>query len=151
MPTFPTIKQGSSGGYVKNLQITMNTWANQLGREDFFVGATDGQFGSKTAQAVRNLQYALGLQPDGIVGPLTWDAIQKTGEAILSGKTPLLRPPRASTGTAPGPSPTPGTKIPTPPGGFDLASLFGSLDWKLVGMAVALGIGALYYLGKRGK
>ena len=150
MATYPTLKQGSSGVSVQNLQITLNTWANNLNREDFFVGATDGQYGPKTAQAVRSLQYALGLNPDGIIGPLTWDAIQKTGEALLSGKSVALRPPQASTGAAPGPSPTLEARIPAPPGGFDVASLFGNLDWKLVGMAAVLGIGALYYFG-RGK
>ena len=37
--------------------------------------AVDGVFGAKTAAAVRGFQQALGITPDGIVGPLTWRAL----------------------------------------------------------------------------
>lgn len=35
----------------------------------------DGYFGNQTLQAVQNFQKAHGLQPDGIVGPITWKAL----------------------------------------------------------------------------
>ena len=43
------------------------------------VGASgaDGVFGRQTEEAVRNFQRDHGLNPDGVVGPLTWDALQK--------------------------------------------------------------------------
>ena len=37
--------------------------------------ATDGSFGPATAEAVRIFQGQYGLTPDGIAGPVTWEAI----------------------------------------------------------------------------
>lgn len=37
----------------------------------------DGKFGSKTEQAVKEFQRAYGLTVDGVVGPATWDALEK--------------------------------------------------------------------------
>jgi murein L,D-transpeptidase YcbB/YkuD len=37
--------------------------------------SADGYFGNQTLQAVQNFQKAHGLQPDGIVGPMTWKAL----------------------------------------------------------------------------
>jgi len=58
-PGKPVVK-GSKGDSVKLVQAV--------------VGAKpDGDFGSKTEQAVMAWQRANGLKPDGIVGPITWD------------------------------------------------------------------------------
>jgi hypothetical protein len=39
-------------------------------------GGIDGVFGAKTKTAVKSFQRSLGfLRPDGVVGPLTWDAL----------------------------------------------------------------------------
>lgn len=145
----PTLRSGSKGMDVKNLQITLNTWAGMYNRADFYTGTPDGAFGPKTSSAVASLQAALGLTADGIVGPITWDAIQQTGKAILSGETIAFRAPSTKpkmTAEALKPS-----KIPAPAGGFDIASMFGSMDWKLVGAAVAIGLGLLIAMGKKGK
>jgi peptidoglycan hydrolase-like protein with peptidoglycan-binding domain len=39
------------------------------------VGTADGSFGPKTEEAVRHFQGNNSLTVDGIVGPLTWDAL----------------------------------------------------------------------------
>lgn len=64
---FPTsnLKKGSKGEQVKNLQRFLNWYdsGNKL--------VVDGIFGAATDSAVRKFQIERGLDPDGIVGPLT--------------------------------------------------------------------------------
>ena len=74
-PTLPTLRKGSRGEYVTKLQTL-------LIQQGYDVGPTgaDGKYGDKTAQAVTRYQNDHGLKPDGVCGPLTW-------EALLDGKT----------------------------------------------------------------
>lgn len=65
----PTIQNGSTGEAVTRLQRSLTA---ALGR----TVSIDGDFGSGTAQAVRDYQSARGLGADGIVGPATWGALQ---------------------------------------------------------------------------
>ena len=62
-----TLRQGSTGGAVKILQVGLN------GRGYALVG--DGIFGPATDGAVRRFQSDNGLAVDGIVGPQTWGAL----------------------------------------------------------------------------
>ncbi len=48
-----------------------------LARVGFDPGPLDGLPGSRTAEAVRRFQRAVGLREDGIVGPLTKDALRR--------------------------------------------------------------------------
>jgi peptidoglycan hydrolase-like protein with peptidoglycan-binding domain len=66
-----TLKKGSKGADVKTLQTKLNS----LG---FNCGIADGDFGTKTYNAVIAFQRAKGLEADGIVGPLTWNALNGT-------------------------------------------------------------------------
>ena len=101
-----TLIQGSRGPEVIELQ-------QKLEAAGFSPGTPDGVFGSKTAAAVRSFQTAHGLKPDAIVGPLTWDALDK-----------LDAPP----GPAPDPAPPiPVTSIPPRQAGAVTGSQF--LDW----------------------
>jgi peptidoglycan hydrolase-like protein with peptidoglycan-binding domain len=62
----PTLQSGSTGDDVRRLQrlfVMMKT----LGPSEI-----DGDFGPKTAAAVRDFQSGAGLTADAIVGPLTW-------------------------------------------------------------------------------
>ena len=62
---YPTLRRGSKGGYVKELQTLLN----------YGYGAhlsVDGIFGSLTEIAVISFQKMRGLRADGIVGPKTW-------------------------------------------------------------------------------
>ncbi|MFD5032890.1 N-acetylmuramoyl-L-alanine amidase [Streptomyces sp. NPDC058405] len=63
------VREGSSGAVVERLQRALTA---ALGR----TVSIDGQFGSGTAQAVRDYQSGRGLGADGIVGSATWSALQ---------------------------------------------------------------------------
>ena len=65
------LSAGDSGDEVLTLQKALN----QLG---FDVGTPDGKFGQKTQDAVKAFQTDHGLEPDGIVGQGTADAINQT-------------------------------------------------------------------------
>ncbi|MBQ7978104.1 MAG: peptidoglycan-binding protein [Clostridia bacterium] len=63
--TFPVLRVGSRGNFVRYLQFKLKI----LG---YAVGNVDGVFGQNTASAVRAFQQANGLDADGIVGRRTW-------------------------------------------------------------------------------
>lgn len=91
----PTLRHGERGLAVRTLQ-------EQL------VGAgaaleVDSLFGPLTGRAVKAFQRAAGLDPDGIVGPLTWSRLQ-AGGVSLRDATPApapTRPPGATAAPAP--------------------------------------------------
>ena len=62
----PTLRRGSKGDLVKQLQRYLNKWDE---RNDLTV---DGVFGEKTEEAVKAYQRDNGLTADGVVGPKTW-------------------------------------------------------------------------------
>jgi hypothetical protein len=66
----PMLEEGDTGAAVKTLQTRLNVWGATL--------AVDGDFGSLTLAAVKAFQTAHHLSVDGIVGPLTWAALNKT-------------------------------------------------------------------------
>lgn len=71
----PTLRKGDSGSLVQTLQ-------NGLIEAGYGVGESgaDGIFGRDTLATVRAFQHDHGLNPDGIVGPLTWAAIKAVTE-----------------------------------------------------------------------
>ena len=69
-PAPPTLLRGSTGWQVKRLQRLLRSHG-QLGPP----AELDGDFGPVTEAAVRAFQALHGLEPDGIVGPLTWGAL----------------------------------------------------------------------------
>lgn len=83
-PTHKTIRRGSTGPDVVECQQDLI----QLDYDLSPYGA-DGKFGAKTESAVKAFQKASGLTADGIVGPLTWAALD------------------AAVGPQPGPEPEP--------------------------------------------
>ncbi|MBO7663222.1 MAG: peptidoglycan-binding protein, partial [Clostridia bacterium] len=70
VPTHKTIRKGSTGPEVVECQEDLI----QLNYDLSPYGA-DGKFGAKTESAVKAFQTASGLKADGIVGPLTWAAL----------------------------------------------------------------------------
>lgn len=69
-----TLKQGSKGDAVKQLQAAIGVTA-------------DGNFGPQTAAALKQWQAAHGLAADGVAGPKTWGAIQGGGAPAAGGGT----------------------------------------------------------------
>ena len=69
-PSPPVLRLGSEGWHVKRLQ-------RMLRGCDLFPEAAqiDGDFGEITEAAVKAFQEFADLEPDGIVGPLTWRAL----------------------------------------------------------------------------
>ena len=68
-----SLKRGSKGAKVKELQTKLNKVGNNL--------VVDGSFGSATEKAVKEFQKKYNLAVDGIVGPNT---IKKLDEVIAS-------------------------------------------------------------------
>lgn len=62
------IRRGSRGAMVVEAQ-------RYLTAQGYDPGAIDGIFGNATDLAAKAFQRSLGLTPDGIIGPKTWDAL----------------------------------------------------------------------------
>lgn len=67
----PTLKKGSRGQLVIELQSFLNT--NVKGLRSRL--RLDGIFGSETAAVVKSYQAQVSIKQDGIVGPITWGKI----------------------------------------------------------------------------
>lgn len=68
---YPMLKKGCKGNDVAYLQSCLIMLGYDIGN-----AGVDGDFGSKTLEAVKNFQADRGLTVDGIVGPKTWDALE---------------------------------------------------------------------------
>ena len=88
MATQPTVKRGSTGATVKLLQERLNAKG--------FTVRTDGDFGQGTEDAVEQFQASCGLNPDGIVGSLTWALLMAEGERPRRRPTSLVSSGRGS-------------------------------------------------------
>ncbi|MBR4334047.1 MAG: peptidoglycan-binding protein [Clostridia bacterium] len=65
--TRETVRMGSSGAAVRDLQLLLNN--------DGYGLAVDGKFGQKTKNALMMYQKSHGLAADGVAGADTWDAL----------------------------------------------------------------------------
>ena len=78
--SYPTVRFGSQGDYVKLMQGLLQQAGQSLPKY-----GVDGYFGSETQAAVKGFQGSAGLSVDGICGPLTWaallNAVNGTGTA----------------------------------------------------------------------
>ncbi len=75
-----TIQNGSSGSLVMSLQSKLDSLYSQKAFPNSPFNfhpplAKDGQFGTLTANAVKDFQKKKGLAVDGVVGPMTWHAL----------------------------------------------------------------------------
>jgi|SRR5450755_2996381 peptidoglycan hydrolase-like protein with peptidoglycan-binding domain len=69
----PTLRQGSQGESVRQLQVALT----ELG---VYAGPVDGEFGPLTDAAVKAFQQQRELTVDGIVGTITWRNIDESAE-----------------------------------------------------------------------
>lgn len=76
VPPSSVLRLGSSGQDVITLQYLLNVAAEF--NSAIPAPAQDGNFGRETQQSVAAFQSAAGLTPDGVVGPLTWQALYNT-------------------------------------------------------------------------
>ena len=72
-PDPPMVGRGDSGWAVKAAQ-------RRLEYHGFDPGAIDGDFGPSTEKAVKRFQKSRDLDVDGIVGPMTWKALNQRKE-----------------------------------------------------------------------
>ncbi len=86
MNSGPTLSIGSTGPDVRRLQIIF------VMTKELDVSDIDSNFGPKTRDAVKSFQQGNNLTPDGVVGPMTWQALP------ADPNTPRLA--RGSTGPA---------------------------------------------------
>ena len=73
----PTIRRGSKGEDVKYVQTILYNLGYNLGSYGI-----DGDFGRATEAAVKEFQRDHGLNADGVVGPLTYEALEKAAADI---------------------------------------------------------------------
>lgn len=92
-----TLKPGSRGSEVTELQATLKL----LG---YYGGRVDGVYGQSTASAVSQFQQAAGLGADGITGPATWNRL-----------FPAIAEVPSPSSTVAAPTPTPPTSSPVSP------------------------------------
>ncbi|MGB3266256.1 MAG: peptidoglycan-binding protein [Microcoleus sp.] len=64
----PTLRRGSTGQAVKELQQLLFHW-------QYYFGLIDGIFGVYVENAVKDYQHRVFLLEDGVVGSLTWQAL----------------------------------------------------------------------------
>lgn len=108
-PPNVVLRQTSSGNDVRQLQWLLNF----IGEFYEFVPADfviNGTFGPITANTVREFQRNFGLNPDGVVGPATWNRLYEVYRSIRAanplpgpqppvGPPPVIPPPPPATGT----------------------------------------------------
>ena len=75
----PTLKKGSTGDFVQALQVALIGRGYSVG-----VKGADGIFGSGTEAGVIAFQKANGLKADGIVGQMTWAALDASTGTVIT-------------------------------------------------------------------
>lgn len=85
VPYSKRLAKGSSGKLVKQLQ-------NRLTELGYYTGPVSGNFLGNTRNAVKAFQTQNGLESDGIVGELTWNALFNDPGVVLPDSTPKPTP-----------------------------------------------------------
>ncbi len=81
MQTVAILRQGSTGGEVKEVQRRLKMWG-------YYQGSVDGVFGAGTKKAVVAFQKKNGLTADGVVGKSTYKALgMNSSYNVLAGQS----------------------------------------------------------------
>ena len=91
-PKHKTVRKGSEGQDVKDLQTDLNYFGYRADGEKLKV---DGKFGAKTETALKVMQSDQKLEPDGVCGQLTWnrlDEMKKETVKVRLKSNSYLRP-----------------------------------------------------------
>lgn len=88
VPPDSILRQGTQGADVITLQYLLNVISEYY--PSVPAPVQDGIFGSGTRQSVIAFQQRMGVNPDGIVGPLTWTALYDTYRGIEQNVPPVL-------------------------------------------------------------
>lgn len=100
----PTLKKGSKGDAVKNLQKFLNWYGN-------FKLAVDGQFGSGTYNALATFQRTEGIGADGIYGKQSYTKAKAYVQVSPPSVTPTVKKPSGKySGSIPSPTLKKGSK-----------------------------------------
>ena len=83
------LRQGSKGPYVLNMQARLNEISVLYTAMEKL--SLDGIFGQKTADATRLFQKQFGLNPDEVIGELTWNKIVSVSTALAAGTATLVQ------------------------------------------------------------
>ena len=84
--TYTTLRKGDEGPDVVSMQLALT----ELG---YLNGASDGNFGTGTMNAVKKFQQDNGLDADGIAGKLTLEALySKSSVTPMPDNTPSVKP-----------------------------------------------------------
>jgi len=108
-PNPPTyiVRQGDRGARVAHLQYILDVFSRYFANLPTII--RDSNFGPNTRNAVLAYQRMVGINADGVVGPVTWSRMYQTyrGLSHIPGLPPI--PPPGTTPPAPGPQrPYPG-------------------------------------------
>src|ERR1700722_17231450 len=103
-PGQPTIGPGATGDVVRRLQ-------RALRRTPDLGISVDGVFGPQLEAAVKSFQEGAGLLVDGIVGPLTWNALPDGGPMPVLREDPPVLWFRACRGCSPMAPPVSGEQL----------------------------------------
>jgi peptidoglycan L-alanyl-D-glutamate endopeptidase CwlK len=85
MPILPVLRRGARGAEVKLLQ-------ERLATAGFRPGDLDGRFGPATEAALLAFQQASDLLPDGVAGPVTWQALAQRGSGLPADRSAEITP-----------------------------------------------------------
>lgn len=80
-PPQTPLRLGSTGDYVRTLQIRLNRISDNYPSIPK-IPTPDGIFSFATEDAVRRFQEVFDLTPDGVVGPATWNTVQRIYTAV---------------------------------------------------------------------